>query len=375
MSVVVGEQSSCALSAGGVVYCWGQGSAGQLGDGTEKEESLTPVAVAGGHRFRAIAAGADHVCGLDEEGQAFCWGANGAGQLGDGTRTQQDRPVPVADRRSFVAITAGVAHTCALTADGRAYCWGDDGLGQLGAGAIPSSDRPVPVSGDVRFHRIAAGGHHTCALDVNGKAWCWGYNDVGQLGDGRVGGRTNAHGPTPVEPVSGLGTIVDIAANDGQSCALDASGAAWCWGDDRYGQLGDGRVTAPLQANPSPVRVVSESLRFTAISTGSFHACALTGDGRAYCWGRNEPPRLGTAATPERCGVRLRPQRGCATHPVPVDGDSRYRSIAAGSFHTCAVTREGAVECWGENPFGQLGTGDHDNVTAPRRVPLRGTGS
>ena len=154
--------------------------------------------MAGGLTFRAISAGATHACGITPRGEAYCWGNNYGGQLGDGTRVSRELPTPVKTSLRFVAIATGALHTCALTGDGEAFCWGRDNYGQLGnGGSTQDSAEPVRVVGDHSFATIRAFGSHTCATTPSGDAFCWGYNLDGQLGDGS---RVNRSRPMYVEP-------------------------------------------------------------------------------------------------------------------------------------------------------------------------------
>jgi hypothetical protein len=156
-AVSVGGIHTCGLAAGGVAYCWGWNTRGQLGDGTSGTERWVPVRVVGDARFAAVSAGDRYSCGLTAAGAAYCWGLNGwglnvQGQLGDGTTESRRRPVPVAGDIRFVAIEAGGSgqalgfHSCGLTAAGAPYCWGQNARGQLGDGTTQDRTRPVPVA-------------------------------------------------------------------------------------------------------------------------------------------------------------------------------------------------------------------------------------
>src|SRR5439155_1088736 len=179
-----GSYQTCGLTGAGAAYCWGWNSYGQLGTGSTNFAIPSPMAVAGGQSFNALANGGVHTCGLTGAGAAYCWGDNSVGQLGSGLTTSSATPVAVAGGLSFGALPAGFGHTCGLTSSGAAYCWGANGAGQLGDGSTTPSSSPVAVAGGFSFSDLAAGNLHTCGLTSSGTAYCWGDNGVGQLGDG-----------------------------------------------------------------------------------------------------------------------------------------------------------------------------------------------
>jgi alpha-tubulin suppressor-like RCC1 family protein len=270
--VRAGGNHTCGVTPGNLAYCWGFNAAGQLGNGTNtgpetcvfgRACSTTPVAVAGGLRFRQMAAGLDHTCGSTPAKRAYCWGSNFFGQLGDGTTTQRLTPVPVAGGLQFSRIAAGQRHTCALTPDHRVYCWGENAAGQLGNGTstgpevcngFSCSTKPVRIVGGRRFLLVSAGGFHTCALTPGNLAYCWGRNFEGQLGDGTNTGPEICDqvpcSTRPVRVVDGLG-FRQVNGGHVHTCALTPNHRAYCWGDNDQGQLGDGTTTDRL--TPVPV--------------------------------------------------------------------------------------------------------------------------
>jgi len=306
----VGVFHACGVLSTGAAYCWGDDDLGQLGD-ARTDLRLSPVTVVGARSFSTISAGRRSTCAI-AAGAAYCWGNNDWGQLGDGTRIRRSRPTAVVAGLTFSAISSGAEHTCAITPAGVAYCWGANSSGQLGAGTTVSDSQPVAVAGNLTFGTISAGGLFS------------------------AGGR------------GGAGVVYGV------SCGVTTRGAAYCWGNNSWGQLGDG-----TKVNRSvPVKVAGD-LTFVAISVGggaSNHVCGVTTAGAAYCWGLNGTAQLGDGTTTDR------------TNPAAVTGGLKFSTVSAGDQHTCGVTPEGAIYCWGANWYGQLGDGSGINQSAPTPV-------
>jgi alpha-tubulin suppressor-like RCC1 family protein len=192
-SLAVGWGHTCALAPDGRAYCWGRNASGELGDGSGVSGSVPTEVAAGARRFVALTAGSAHTCGLTTQGQVFCWGQNTFGQLGDGGTDNALGPVAVDSDVSFDQVVAGATHTCARATDRTAYCWGRNPYGQVGDGTNEDRTVPVPVAGGFEFMSLSSRGAHTCGQTSGGATYCWGYNEYGQLGDG-----TRTHRPAPV---------------------------------------------------------------------------------------------------------------------------------------------------------------------------------
>jgi alpha-tubulin suppressor-like RCC1 family protein len=346
---IVADRYSCLLAVGGAAYCWGLNDAGQLGDGTTGNRTR-PVAVLGGLVFQAISAGTIHTCGLTSGGAAYCWGGNNFGQLGDGSTTTRTSPVSISGGLTFKAIITGSYHTCGLTVAGAAYCWGDNRNGELGIGSSSGLGdyraSPVAVVGALVLQSLsAAGEYHTCGLTPGGAAYCWGNNQYGELGDGTTSQRTS--------PVAVSGGLVFQSINAGKyhTCGFTAAGVGYCWGVNANGQIGDGSTTNRY----TPVAVAG-GLVFSSLEGGFEHTCGLTVGGSAYCWGDNQYGDLGDGTNTQR------------TSPVAVSGALVFQAISAGFFHTCGLTTGGASYCWGWNAYGELGDGTTTDRIAPTRV-------
>ncbi len=247
---VVADGIACGLTTGDVAYCWGSNNGGRLGTGATTG-SLTPVAVAGGLRFRQLSmnAGSVHTCGVTTGKLAYCWGLNFQGQLGDGTTTGRPTPVAVAGGLRFRELSLSGFHTCGVTLGNVAYCWGQNSEGQLGDGTVQNvQPTPVAVVGGLRFREVTTGNFHTCGVATGNVAYCWGNNFNFQLGNGGSGD----DGRTPGVVVGGL-RFRQLSAGGDHTCGVVSGNVAYCWGENSSGALGDGTT----QSTQTPVAVVA----------------------------------------------------------------------------------------------------------------------
>jgi alpha-tubulin suppressor-like RCC1 family protein len=323
-SVSVGGSHTCGVTTAGAAYCWGGNWRGQLGDGTTTDRT-SPVLVRGGLTFAHVSAGwTSHTCGLATGETAYCWGSNWGGQLGDGTTSDRTSPVLVLGALSFAQVSAGYGSACGVTTTGAAYCWGwsgedgnggtnrtspvpmpgeltfahvSAGFGGGACGVTPAGaaycwsqgnpELPGLVLGGLAFAQVEKGWGHTCGMTAAGAAYCWGDNESGQLGDGT----TTPNYWSPV-PVLGELTFAEVSAGTHYSCGVTTGGAAYCWGWNSVGQLGDGTTTD----RTTPVPVLG-GLTFARVSAGYYHTCGVTTTGAAYCWGENNYGQLGNGTT------------------------------------------------------------------------------
>ena len=290
--VDAGRHHTCAIRTDGRLYCWGWGNYGQLGYGGNADQP-EPVQVAGNRTdWATVAAGSYHTCARRTNGRLYCWGYDGDGQLGNGSATTDSQPTPVqvaGNRTDWATVTAGEGHTCARRTDRRLYCWGDDWAGQIGDGGT-NTDQPAPVqvAGNLTdWASVTAGYGHTCARRTTGRLYCWGYDGSGQIGDGS--GTTEQ--PAPAEVAGNRTDWASVAAGENHTCARRTTGRLYCWGYDGYGQLGNGSGTTDDQ--PTPVQITGNRTDWATVTAGSDHTCARRTDRRLYCWGDDSYGQIG----------------------------------------------------------------------------------
>lgn len=352
MTLLVKTSLVIYLMVGGIAAVQARQPDGQLQQTRTAGTKLYLPLVMKAYTIKAIAisAGENDNCVLMEAGGVKCWGYNYYGQLGDGTRIDKLTPVDVAGLGSGVAaISTGYKHTCALTSLGGVKCWGDNTSGQLGVGdtTMVLSSVPVNVSGLLSgVSAISAGGSHACALTTTNGVKCWGDNSFGQLGDGTA---VNKFAPVNVAGLSN--GISAIRAGGSHTCAVTTGSGLLCWGRNDYGQLGDGTTIG----RRSPVNVAGLAAGVGWVSAGLRHTCVLMQTGEARCWGFNFYGQLGDGTT----STRLAP----VSVSVLSDG---LGSIQVGFLHTCALLQTGGVRCWGNNDYGQLG----NNTTSSSSTPV-----
>jgi alpha-tubulin suppressor-like RCC1 family protein len=433
VEVETGGGHTCARLTDGTLRCWGLGVGGALGDGAFADRT-TPVAVDGiSDAVDLITAPlADATCARLATGAVRCWGQNGVGQLGDGSRTSRGTPVTTILDQAAVDAAVDYGGGCAVLAGGALRCWGSNSYGELGVGppvqlapaptlpmqaasglALPGdascalgtdsvvrcwgsrvageladgtgtgSARPVVVD-LASVVQVAGTADHACARREDGTIWCWGRGNYGQLGDGSSG----VTGSPPVQ-VSGVTTAIDVAAGNGLTCAVLAGGTVWCWG----------RTAGADTMTAVPTQVVGVTTA-TRVVAGLDFACALLVDASVTCWGSNVSGRLGSSgisvslvpvAVPGVAGVTdlvARSDGACAlladhtvvcwggsalgheaTGMAPVTGITTAVAIGAGSGHACAILASGQVTCWGDNFRGQLGDGTIVIRATPVTVP------
>jgi alpha-tubulin suppressor-like RCC1 family protein len=311
---------------------------------TDRATSIRPTAL----RLSTLVAGNLFTCGTEPDGALWCWGSNSYGQLGVGDREDRTRPVRVPLPAPVAQLSAGYERVCAVLTNGTVSCWGENTEFVPGDSARPLYTRPVTLDvGPVR--QVATGVRATCITDSARYASCWGGNRHGELGTGDDTLRIRMS-PARVAAPMPFDTIV---VGRDHACGLTADGAAWCWGG--AGLTGDGsRVT-----RPTPV-LVAGAHRFVSLTIAQSVTCGIDDRQAAWCWGLAYDGQLGAGAPLDNPFV-----------PVAVKGGRRFRQLAAGYHRVCGLDTDGRAWCWGSNFNGVLG--DTGRVSSPEPVPVHGS--
>ncbi len=336
LQVDAGKKHTCGLDNGGHVLCWGENNRGQLGNGTtDATEIPQRVLVPPGVVFQQVSAGSEHTCAVDEDGAVWCWGRNNHGQLGDGTTTDSLVPVQVSAPVSvrFQQVAAGGAHTCAVDTRGAVWCWGRNNHLQLGVDGVNESPEPVQADTGVRAESVAAGDAFTCIVSPSSGVYCWGRDDNDQLGP-------NGNGDTASPVWVTTNTAIQVACGREHACLVYLSGQVFCWGANGNGQLGNGG-TGTSEKDLQRVGGVAA----TFLGLGWNHSCAVLQTGDVACWGQNDQGQVDPDSTEDPI-----------TSASGVDlGSLQIQQVTGGEAHTCALTSDGEIVCWGLDDRGQLG--------------------
>jgi alpha-tubulin suppressor-like RCC1 family protein len=279
-AIAVGAYHTCALMRAGDVQCWGQNSYGQLGDGTTTDTTI-PLHVHGlPEPVLQLTAGYAHTCALMSGGGVMCWGQNTSGQLGDGTNLDRSMPVAVSGLEGeILTIKAGWSYTCAIDEHGMLTCWGLGPFDPENGGLQISFDTPTRLEWlGSAFQALATGVYHLCLLRQDGAIECRGSIF------------------SPEDPSSSFtfdlseltGEVQQIVAGADFNCVLTTEGGVKCWGDNYFGQLGDGTF---LSNNPVDAMGLTQGVE--AIGSGEYIGCALMSDGGVKCWGDTSFPMTG----------------------------------------------------------------------------------
>jgi alpha-tubulin suppressor-like RCC1 family protein len=306
-----------------------------------------------------IAVGATFACAV-VSGQVLCWGAtsqyaSNPAYLGNGSTTGSTTPVTVTGISNAVSVFAAAFNACALLSTGQVECWGDNVSGQLGDGTTTNRTSPVTVSGLTNAVAVAgntapSGPSFTCAVLATGGVMCWGDNSFGELGNG-----TTTNSLTPVA-VSGISDAIAIAVGADFACALRQAGTVVCWGSETGGGLGNG-VSSGNATTPVAVSGVTNAV---GIAADYESACAVQSSGHVVCWGYNGDDQLGDGNTSNSLSAVTVSGLTNATAIVACDGSSVST--------VCAANTAGGAVCWGNNTSGQLGNDTTNSSDVPVTV-------
>src|SRR5262249_43053353 len=323
------------------LWCWGDGSCGQLGNGASGGSRAALMAaqpvpvVAPGATWKQVSTSPQFACAIALDGSLWCWGQNTSGRLGLGGALPSPAALPpptvpprVGAANDWAAVSTGGAHTCGLRA-GKLNCFGASALGQLGDGgvAVPYAASPKQIGGASSWLAVAAGQSHTCAVLGDHTLYCWGDDTFRPVGARAPPGPQTA-------PIPLAGTFSTVVAGAYHTCGRRIAGGVACWGRNRSGEVGDGSF-----AERDAPSTVSATVDLTELAAGSDVSCGLAGDGHLYCWGWNGQAALGVG----RGGPR----------EAPADiGNGMWKSLAAGATHACGIRADDSLWCWGSNERG-----------------------
>ncbi|UTX51066.1 hypothetical protein KI440_02565 [Candidatus Saccharibacteria bacterium TM7i] len=380
----LGWGHTCAVTTDSKAYCWGSGADGKLGKAlNDVTNSNSPTLVnfadieAKDTMIDSISASGNGVsgrstCAVSTTGRVYCWGFNGNGEIGDSSTTTRTLPVSISsgeipDGAIVTQVSAMNGSVCVLTSQEKAYCWGANLEGRFGRGDTTASRTPVSVNSLYDKTRwpylknVSAGSTHACALTSDNRVYCWGNNGNGQLGDGTTIQKSSPVAVSQGEIPAGV-TIRQLVTGVNYTCVLASDNKIYCWGYSNYGQLGDGTT---IQKS-SPVAVsqgeIPAGVTIRQLVAGSSHTCALTSDNKVYCWGYNAYGQAGGSSISTNRVTPVAVFQGAIPSGVAI------RQITAGGHNTCALASDNRAYCWGQNTSGQLGDGTTVNKFSPVAV-------
>lgn len=409
-SIRAGQSHTCATTTDNKLFCWGYNSYGQVGDGTTDNYSIpvnvTNKGVLSGKTIKSVAIGpnSSHTCVIATDislgDQAYCWGDNGGGQLGNnisGSGKKSVLPVAVYNtgllaNKTVLSISVGASHSCVIASDNKVYCWGSNLSGALGIGNvsnIKATPQAVSIGGapeSTSIKLLSAGGNHSCVVASDNKIYCWGAgdnssdinaNNYGVLGNGTAIG--SAHPDSVIMTSDALGKTVKSISADGynHSCAVMNDDKAYCWGLNNKGQLGDGSVISsrkPIPVFTGTVETKTSTLygkKVLSIKVGTVdqHTCAIAQNdnavGEVFCWGDNASGQLGVEGIISSSKVPAKVYMG------GVMSGKNIKLISSGDDFSCAVSTDNEVFCWGKNDSGQLGDGISSLVEPKSLTPVK----
>ncbi len=350
MSTGIWEPLFRTVILGQNAYAWGSNGSGQLGDSTSADRS-SPVSLVGGFTdWISANAGNSHSLGVRANGTLWAWGYNFRGQLGDDTSILRSSPVSVVGGfTDWISVSAGGGQSLGIRSNGTIWAWGINGSGQLGDNTTTSRSSPVSVVGGFTdWISASAGGSHSLGVRANGTLWAWGSNGSGQLGDNTIANRLS-----PVSVVGGFADWISVSAGSVHSIGVRANGTLWAWGSNGSGRLGDGTDAT----RSSPVSVVGGFTDWVSASGGGLHSLGVRANGTLWAWGYNSSGQLGNNTLTDH------------SSPVSVVGGfTDWISASGGEYHNIALRANGTLWAWGSNGTGRLGDGTTTSRSSPVSV-------
>lgn len=359
--ISVGYDHSCAITTSGALFCWGSNTAGQLGVGgganREKPVVVDETNLGGSEEFEKVTLGYKHTCGITNTGTTLCWGSGTNDQLMISGTNSTNIPAlttgVLPGGQTFVTVQAGQFHNCGITDQGNTYCWGNNPYSESGDGGSNSQSHVTPVSVNTNnlavseeFTTLSMGNHHSCGITDLGETYCWGNNNYGQIGEG---GYNLVNHPTSVNN-SYLGNqkLKTISLGSNHSCGVTDQGKVFCWGRNWERQLGYSGTNSSAYPKEIDQGDVPGGETFIAVASGGSHSCGISELGDMYCWGANTYGQIGNGTmTTYEAAPRL-------VSDANLIGE-KFVSLSLGTNHSCGMTTSGRIYCWGSNDLGKLG--------------------
>ncbi len=330
---------SAAITEDGTLYVWGDSCSD-----TVPEKFMDNVV--------SVSLGGAHSAAVTTDGDLYTWGYNDNGQLGDGTNDDSSTPVKIME--NVASVSLGEYNSAAITKDGTLYIWGDNAYGQFGNGKSDGDDLnfdeetdsnvPVKIMDDAAY--VSIGGNHSAAITTNGSLYMWGDNYYGQLGNGGSGGSLGQFdkGIDNNKPMKIMDNVISVSLGYYHSAAITADGDLYVWGANYCGQLGNGT----FEDSSTPVKIMED---VASVSLGGAHSAAITKSGSLYVWGYNVAGQLGNGeGGTDEDGRPL-----MSEEPIKIMDNAA--SVSLGDYHSAAITTDGSLYTWGDNYCGQLGNG------------------
>jgi alpha-tubulin suppressor-like RCC1 family protein len=314
------------------------------------ENKSTPISVLGNNKtFLFIMAGIQHSLSIDNRGQAWGWGYNEKGELGNNSINNFSTPVSVFGNHTFCKISSRY-HTLAIDKNGKIWSWGSNISGQLGINS-DNNFRSTPNSilgHNKTFCYVGTGNWNSFGIDLRGFVWAWGQNYAGSLGDNSFTDRS-----TPVSIHGANKTFCKICGGYYVTLGIDNNGKIWGWGYNLRGNIGNNSTSN----SSTPVSIHGSNKTFCKISVGNLHCLGLDHHGRVWSWGKGNEGALGNNESTDR------------STPVSIHGANKtFCGIFCGSEYSFAIDKKGQLWGWGYNYYGQLGTGDINNKSTPVKI-------